>query len=264
MLKLAPVRIGLWDRYGGSPSSGWVRWLLERFEFPFELVYAPTIDAGELNRRFDVLILPTEAVPVETAPATAEGLPLDRVPPEFAPRVGALTWGRSVPALRRFVQNGGTLIAIGQATLVGAALGVPVRDALVDGSGDGAARALPMDKYYVPGSVLRVSVDTTQPLAYGLPDQVDVFFDNSPVFRVPDPAARAARRIAWFKDGSPLRSGWAWGQKYLAGGVAVVDAALGRGHVLLFGPEITYRAQPHGTFKFLFNGIYYPSAVRVP
>jgi len=58
----------------------------------------------------------------------------------------------------------------------------------------------------------------------------------------------------------PLRSGWAWGQQYLENGVAVVDAKVGRGRVLLFGPEVNYRAQSHGTFKFLFNAIYYATA----
>jgi hypothetical protein len=259
MLELKPVRIGLWDRYGGSTSSGWLRWLLERYEFPFEVVYSPAIDAGDLNRRFDVLILPGDAVPLNATSSTAEGLPIERVPPQFAKTVGQLTWGRSVPALKQFVQNGGTLIAFGGATDIAASLGVPVRDALVDGS-EGATRPLPMDKYYVPGSVLRVSVDNTVPLGYGFESQVDVFFDNSPVFRVPSQSARAARRVAWFADAAPLRSGWAWGQKYLANGVTVVDATVGRGHVVLFGPDVTYRAQSHGTFKFLFNAIYYPHA----
>jgi hypothetical protein len=62
--------------------------------------------------------------------------------------------------------------------------------------------------------------------------------------------------VAWFDTAAPLKSGWAWGQQYLQNGVAVIDAPLGKGRVLLFGPEIMKRAQPHGTFKFLFNGIY--------
>ena len=40
-----PVRVGLWDRYGGSMPSGWTRWLLERFEFPFQIVFAPELDS---------------------------------------------------------------------------------------------------------------------------------------------------------------------------------------------------------------------------
>ena len=63
-------------------------------------------------------------------------------------------------------------------------------------------------------------------------------------------------RVAWFDSKSPLRSGWAWGQELLENGVIAVDARVGRGHAVLFGPEILQRAQPHGTFKFLLNAIY--------
>ena len=65
------------------------------------------------------------------------------------------------------------------------------------------------------------------------------------------------RPVAWFAGKDSLRSGWAWGQHYLEDGVAAAEAKVGKGKVFLFGPEITFRAQPHGTFKFLFNGIYY-------
>jgi hypothetical protein len=114
----------------------------------------------------------------------------------------------------------------------------------------------------VPASVLRVRVDNTTPLGYGFESQADIFFDNSPVFRLSPASPNAqARRVAWFAEPSPLRSGWALGQHYLENGVAVIDATLGRGRVLLFGPEINFRAQSHGTFKFLFNGVYYGKAM---
>jgi radical SAM superfamily enzyme YgiQ (UPF0313 family) len=32
--------------------------------------------------------------------------------------------------------------------------------------------------------------------------------------------------------------------------------------VVLYGPEVTFRGQPHSTFKFLFNGIVYGSATE--
>ena len=102
-------------------------------------------------------------------------------------------------------------------------------------------------------------------MAYGLERQVDVFYDNSPVLEIkPDAALRGVKPVAWFDTKSPLRSGWAWGQHYLEGGGAALEAALGKGKVLLFGPEITFRAQPHGTFKFLFNSIFYGGAQPVP
>ena len=112
----------------------------------------------------------------------------------------------------------------------------------------------------MPGSILRVKVDSTIPIAHGLPSDVDVFFDNSPVFRLGPNADRAGiKRVAWFDSPRPLRSGWAWGAQHLDGGVAIATADVGQGTLVLFGPEITFRAQPHGTFKFLFNGLYLPS-----
>jgi hypothetical protein len=93
-------------------------------------------------------------------------------------------------------------------------------------------------------------------VAFGLPRDLDVFYDNSPAFRLGgDAAARGVRPIAWFPNATPLRSGWAWGQNYLDGAVAAAEATVGKGKLYMFGPEITFRGQPHGTFKWLFNGI---------
>jgi hypothetical protein len=113
----------------------------------------------------------------------------------------------------------------------------------------------------VPGSILEVAIDNKNPLAYGMPEKADVFFDNSPVFRMkPEAALQEVKPVAWFPNASPLRSGWAWGQQYLEGGVAVAEAKVGEGKVFLYGPEVSFRAQPHGTFKLLFNGLYYGTA----
>jgi len=224
VLKLRPVRIGLADVDGGSVPSGWTRWLLERYEFPFTVIDLQRRDARTLTATYDVLILADDLMP------------------------------ERMPALKPFVEQGGTLVAMGGSTSVATLFGLPVSRAPV----------LPREKYYVPGSLLRVSVDNTSPLGYGFEKEVDVFFDNSPVFRLDaDAAARGVTPVAWFASPTPLRSGWAWGQAYLNGTVAVVDAAMGKGRVLLFGPQVAFRAQSHGTFKFLFNGIYYGSATAV-
>jgi hypothetical protein len=93
---------------------------------------------------------------------------------------------------------------------------------------------------------------------------VQVFFNNSPVFRLePDAPLKRTAPVGWFSGPEVLTSGWAWGQQYLDGGTAVVEAALGRGKVFLFGPEIAFRAQPHATFKLLFNGLHYAGAQPV-
>ncbi len=61
--KLRKPRIGLWDQYGGSMPSGHVRWLLEQFEFDFEVVFPQTLDAGNLNAKYDVLLFPDGGIP---------------------------------------------------------------------------------------------------------------------------------------------------------------------------------------------------------
>jgi hypothetical protein len=257
-LKLRPVRIGLWDRYGGASTSGWTRWILERYEFPFERVYAQALDAGGLAERFDVLILTDEAV-IGPAPPTSGD-----VPAAYRHTTGAISRGRTVPALEAFVAGGGTLLMVGDSTGLAGSIGVRVAAAPVGTRPDGVTRALEREAYYVPGSILRVTVDNTTPLGYGFEPEVDVFFDNSPVFTAPGAGADPdLQPVAWFDEATPLRSGWAWGQHHLEGTLAVVDARHGRGRVLLFGPEITFRAQPHGTFKFLFNGIHYARAEAV-
>jgi hypothetical protein len=243
------------DQYGGSPASGWIRWLLERYEFPFEVVYPSTLDEGRLARRYDVLIFADDLIPGRERLGHREP---DNLPEEYRGRTGVVTLARTVPALKEFVEDGGTALAIGDSTSIASHFRLGIASALVEPRDDGSGLPLAREKYYVPGSILRVQVDNSVPLGYGFDGEVDVFFDNSPVMRLQPDAA--SRRVAWFATASPLRSGWAWGQHYLRGGVAVAEATLGRGRVLLFGPQITFRAQPHGTFKFLFNGIFYSKA----
>ena len=170
--------------------------------------------------------------------------------------VGRITQERTVPQLKRFLDAGGQIVTIGSSTQLAYMLGLPMRNALVERTPTGGERVLSADKFYVPGSVLRVAVDSTAPVAAGSASQVDVMFDNSPVFRLnPDAGLKGVRPIAWFDNASPLRSGWAWGQNYLEGGVAMAEAKVGRGKLYLFGPEILFRAQPHGTFRLFFNSL---------
>ena len=169
--------------------------------------------------------------------------------------MGAVSQDKTIPQLRQFLADGGTILAIGGSTSLGYAAGLPIANALVEA---GTPKPLPPEKFYVPGAVFRVRVDTSHPLAYGVPEQLDIFYDNNPVFRLKPGAG--VQRVAWFDSDKPLRSGWAWGQHYLKDGVTVIDAQVGNGRLLLFGPLIAFRAHPHGTFKFLFNGVYYGRA----
>ncbi|HYT90719.1 MAG TPA: peptidase, partial [Gemmataceae bacterium] len=254
---LKPVRVGLWDRYGGSMPSGWTRWLLERFEFPFQVVFPPELDRGNLREKFDVIILVDGAITPPGGKKVGVGGAIDEqsIPEEYRGRAGNITREKTVPRLREFLDNGGTILTIGSSTDLARQLGLPVANHLVT-TKDGVAKPLPREQYYVPGSVLRVRVDPSHPLAWGLGDEVDVLFANSPTFRLADNAGpNELRRVAWFDSKTPLRSGWAWGQEHLQGGVAIAEASVGKGRLVLFGPQVLFRAQPHGTFRFVFNGI---------
>jgi len=91
--------------------------------------------------------------------------------------------------------------------------------------------------------------------ARGLEDNAIVMFNSSPVLKL-GPGAAGIKRVAWYSSDRPLRSGWAMGQGYLKDGIAAAEAQVGKGTLYLYGPEITFRSQPHGTFKFLFNALY--------
>jgi len=256
-LQLDDVRVGLWDQYGGSMESGWTRWLFERFEVPFEIVYPPRLDRDNLKRDFDVLIFPTGAIPVAATVAydnrySTQDFDPNTVPEEYRDRLGQVSTDVTVPRLRRFLEDGGTIITIGASGSLAMHLGLPVGNHLVDSDG----RPLPAEEYFIPGSILKARVDTANPLAYGIDERVDMMFNRSPVFRLEAGAEdQGVRRVAWYDSETPLRSGWAWGQQHVRNGLAAIEADVGDGKLYIFGPEVLYRAQPHRTFKLVFNGI---------
>jgi hypothetical protein len=262
-IALKPVRIGLVDVYGGSMPSGWNRWMFERFEAPFQVVYPQRLDAGNIQKDFDVLVFPDGVVPApqggpfRAARAGAQPKP-EEIPAEYRAWLGRITDEKTLPKIAEFVKGGGSVVAIGASTRLATALGAPVEVATAK-TENGQLKALSNRELYIPGSVLRAKVDPKQPLAYGAGDQVDVFFDRSPAFTV-KPDVKGVSRVAWFDGEKPLRSGWAVGQEKLNGATAMLDIDLGKGKIFVFGPEITQRAQSWGTFKFLFNGLLYGPA----
>ncbi len=262
VMALRPARVGLWDRYGGSMPSGWIRYVLEDFEFDFEVVYPPEIDAGGLNERFDVIVLPDGAL----GPGGFGGrfgAPDDdflaSLPDSLRERVGTLSAAASVPMLEEFIGNGGAVIAIGSSTALGTELGLPLTSYMVGDDGQPLSR----DDYFTPGSIHNIRVEHGSPITHGLGERLHVLHSHSPVYAIEEGAGRL-RRLAWYDTPEPLVSGWAWGQERLQGGTSMIEADLGAGKLFLFGPKITFRAQAHGTFPLLFNGIHYGAAERRP
>jgi hypothetical protein len=260
------LRIALWDTYGGSMPSGWLRFAFEQYHFKADIIYPPTIDSGNLRSKYDVIVFVGGAIPGLASESGGRGgfgggggfggAPVSDslLPVEYRGRRGRITPEKSVPELKKFLEAGGSIVTIGSSTSLAYHLQLPVRNALVE-MVNGEEQRLPGEKYYIPGSVLQVKLDSTQQATWGLPTDCDVYFDASPVFNLaPEAIAKGTLKpLAWFPNSKPLRSGWAWGQAYLEGGVTAFEAKVGNGKLYAFGPEITFRAQTHGTFKMLFN-----------
>lgn len=261
IIALKPVRLGLVDRYGGVIPVGWTRWLLEEFEFSYELVFPQRLDQGGLSKDFDVLLFADRALP--SAGAWGESSPEtqpDRgdIPREYRHMLGEITDEKTVPAITEFVRGGGAVVALGSAGRFSQLFDTPLEPALAQ-TIDGIEIPLDSKQFFIPGSILRAQVDNSQPLAYGLPDEVDIFFNRSQTFELAT-VDGDVNSVSWFEGRDLLRSGWAIGEEQLAGTIAIADVSVGDGKLFLLGPQVAQRAQSYGTFKFLFNALLYSGA----
>jgi hypothetical protein len=163
-------------------------------------------------------------------------------------------------ALKQFVQDGGHLVLVDGATeLASAALGIDVKSVTAGGGGGNRNTAADAEQIYAPGSILRVVVDPSHPVARGMRDSSAIYFVNSTSLELP--AGSSARVIARYPSNpeSILLSGFLQGAPKLAGKVAAADIALGSGRVTMFGFRPLYRGQSYGTFKMFFNALLEPT-----
>jgi hypothetical protein len=231
-------RIGLYRSWTGSMDEGWTRYVFDTFGVAYTALRDAEVRGGSLRARYDVIVLPS----MRTR-EIVEGRARNTAPAELT---GGLTEA-GVENLRRFVDEGGTLVAWDNSTeFVIDRFRLPIRNALA---------GLKSSEFYCPGSILRAEVDASHPLARGMQREADVYFVNSAAFEVTDPArVRIVARYAE-KPEAVLRSGWLLGAKYLAGKAALVEVPQGRGRIILFGFRPQHRAQTWGTFPFVFNAV---------
>jgi hypothetical protein len=258
--KLTPLRVAIWDTYGGSIASGWLKWIMEQHDFGFNTIYSREINAGNLKKKYDVIIFVSGAIPslsLSEQTASRDTTKLSDIPAEYRSHWGKISADTSITAIKKFIEAGGTVITIGKSANLAYHLNLEVTDALVE-MNKGILSPVPSEKFYIPGSILRLNVDTTLTSCWGMASGTDVIFDSSPVFRIKPEAINQMKikPIAWFGSEPSLRSGWAWGQQYLKDGVAAFEATIGSGKLYVFGPEITFRSQTYSTFKLIFNQLY--------
>ena len=254
-LLLRAPRVGLYQSWVASMDEGWTRFVFEQHAgVEYATLHDRDVRAGALRARFDAIVLPDQPARQIVA-GHAEGA----LPPEYVGGIGK----DGVAALRAFVEEGGTLIALDSAAeLPIAEFKLPVVDVLArfnaprrDGSTDLETTGRESDPFFGPGSILSVEVDPAHPLGHGLDAKAPVWFEGSPAF---DVAAGAV--VARYPQANPLLSGWLLGHEHLHGRAALAEVPLGRGRVVLFGFRPQYRAQSWATYVALLNAIYTSAA----
>jgi hypothetical protein len=233
-----PVRIGLYRSYAASMDEGWTRWIFDTWGVPYQTLTDSVTHAGNLGARFDAIVVPSQP-----PRQILDGLSPRRYPLRYAGGLGTA----GVQALSDFVDGGGTLIALNEASVaVIGALDLPVTDVLA---------SLPPRDFYAPGSILRLHLDREHALAQGMPEETIAWFEEGPAFEVRDPTrARVVARYPAVPD-DVLLSGWILGPGHIAGKAAIVEVRRGRGRVILFGFRPQYRGQSQATFPLLFNAL---------
>ena len=232
-------RIALYQPWTGNIDEGWTRWVFEQYGITYTTVHDSDLRRGKLRQRFDVIVLPNES-----AQGLLQGVDSTRIPLQYAGGMG----DAGVNAVSEFVRGGGTLVCLdGSSNFAISRLNLPVVNIL-----GGGASGPQVSLFYAPGSIFGVALGGGRgsPVTVGVPDSLDIYFENSAAFTV----SGAARALATYPV-EPLRSGYARFQERLEGKAALVDVPVGSGRVILFGMRPQFRGQTHGTFKLLFNAV---------
>ncbi len=244
-----PPRVGLYQSWVANMDEGWTRWLFEQYEFDYTTLHDADIRAGNLNSKFDCIVLPQQELRgllLGHQPGEAPVSEFEQGPREPMVQRPEYTGGLGLEGayqLKEFVKAGGTLVAMDTAANLPIQLfGIPVRNVLAGVSNT---------EFYAPGSLFHMEVTTDQPLTYGMTRESIAFFVNSPAFE----AYRDAKVLARYPQKGVLASGWILGEQRVGGRAALVEVPLGKGRVVLIGFRSQFRAQPHGTFKVLFNAL---------
>lgn len=230
------IRIGLYKSYNASMDEGWTRFVFDSFQIPFTSIFDSDVRKGDLNARFDAIILPSQS-----ENQIVSGLKKGEYPDEFT---GGITEA-GVENLKKFVEAGGTLICFDDSCEMAInRFKLPLKNVL---------NGLKRNEFYNPGSIVQLEVETGNPLARGLRRETAAYFINSAAFEATDKSR--VKTIARYAEKNALMSGWMIGEKYLNGKIALAEVERGRGKIILFGFRPQHRGQTWATFPFVFNAL---------
>jgi len=238
---LRAPRIGIYQSYDASMDEGWTRYVLDQYAFEYTRLHNPDIQAGNLKKGFDAIILPDQR-----PQAILNGLDFKTIVPEYKGGIGDKGW----EALRQFVADGGTLISLGEASnLLVDKLPLGVKD---------LKRATTRDQHFAPGTIVNLQVDTSHPVGWGVAPETWGFYINSPFFQLMEGfSSQKVSVVARYPNTEVRASGWLRGEDLMYGRAAVVAVEMNPGKVVLFGIRPQHRAQTHATLPLLFNALYW-------
>ena len=245
--KVTLPRLALYHSWTASMDEGWTRLVLDNHKFSYKQIYDKEIKQGKLADKYDAIIIPDLSIAAlmegKRRWGSSHYLGAPQKPEQYRGGIGK----EGIKTLTDFVQAGGTLICFGEASDFAIdKLRVPAVNVLKDKRGN---------EFYSPGSLLKVELDLTHPLTYGMPKHTAIRMTDSPAFRLLL-HGQESRAAAYYGEDNPLLSGWLIGAEKLAGRTALADIPIAKGRVILFGFRVQSRAQTFGTFKLLFNAIY--------
>ena len=241
---LSNPRIALYIPWGGNMDAGWIRLVLELYGFEYEIIRNADFRAGNLSGRFDIIIF------ADGMSEASIKLGRSEWPEEYTGGLG----DEGVAALRAFVEEGGTALASGSTSMaLVELLGLPIVDKLKD---------LKQQEHFSPGSIVAVDLDPASPLAAGLPAKLPVMKIWGPAFS-PDITATdwsGLKMAASFARNDVRLSGFLLGPEHLHGAGAIAVQEIGKGRAILFACRTQFRAMTYGSYKLLFNSIFWAAA----
>jgi len=230
-----PVRIGIYKGSTGNMDEGWTRYAFDTFNVPYSSLKDPDVKAGNLDSKYDVIVLPSQR-----GREIIEGNAAGSLPEEYTGGIGET----GVSNLKEFVNRGGTMLCFdASCQLPIEQFHLPIKNVL---------ESLKSSEFYCPGSIVELELDNKNPITATLPTRLPGYFINSSAFSTTDSRVRIVARYA--KD-NVLLSGWLLGEDKLRGQIALAEVPFGKGRVVLFAFRPQHRGQTWATLPLIWNSI---------
>ena len=245
-VQLTAPRIGVIESPNSAPV-GWLKWLLDKYEYKYTLIDTSDILKGDLRSQYDVLLclaFPPGAV-VETG---AQGGGGGRRAQNVDPSIAAQRLARQQKIqneLQKFINQGGTIVSWDNAIIDC----IRIFDLKISDATPQRSETAP---FSIPGSILKINVDTSHPVTYGLQKETYVMFGGNRILKVDN-----GKVLGYYPDSNPLVSGFLQGAEYIQNTPCIITDTIGSGKVVIISFDATFRAQPVGTYKLIFNSILY-------